>query len=519
MQLRRKKDGRFLRELHIHILIWISRTRQAERAAGLTDHVFWRLVPFGRMLDRVADFVARQRMFDTGQCVGVAVSGGADSVFLLHALHELGPRWNLKLGVVHVEHGIRGAQSRADAEFVRGLAESFGIPFHIHEVDVRARLGNLEQAARQARHLFFRELIEAGRLDRVATGHTRNDQAETVLYRILRGSGLAGLAGILPVSEEGVVRPILELDRSEIESWLRRRGIDWREDSTNADLCYARNRLRHQILPMLRENFNPRLDVALMNLAALARDEECYWREQIEPEARNWGASPIVSARRLTGVPVAFARRLIRRAIEHVRGDLRQIDFAHVEAVLEVARRPSGDGRVRLPGVDVTRSFDWVLFNRPQDGRTPEFSLPIRVPGSVELPGCSLRITCQILDNPEPIDAHARVVNDLDWERVTVTAGEVSHLQVRGWRAGDCYQRAGALRPEKVKVLFQNSRIPLWERRKWPIITYNEDILWIKGFGAAAGFAVGPGTRIILRVGESFSDSAESSGSGATSNI
>src|SRR5690348_10827094 len=161
------------------------------------------------MLDRIAEFIARHNMFPPGARVGVAVSGGADSVFLLQALRELAPRWNLHLSVVHIEHGIRGAASRADAAFVQDLAARHSLPFHLHQADVPAIHDNLEQAARHVRQAFFAELLSTGAVDRIATGHSRSDQAETVLYRILRGSGLAGLSGILPVTEERIVRPLL----------------------------------------------------------------------------------------------------------------------------------------------------------------------------------------------------------------------------------------------------------------------------------------------------------------------
>ena len=220
-------------------------------------------------------------MFKTGLHVGVAVSGGADSVFLLHALRELAPRWDLRFSVVHIEHGIRGAASLADAEFVAELASSFGFPFHLRQAMVPAMDGNIEEAARKVRHRFYAELMASGTVDCVATGHTRSDQAETVLYRILRGSGLTGLSGILPVTGEGLIRPLLEIARGEIEAWLTESGIPWREDETNRDRTYARNRLRHEILPLLREGFNPQLDTALSNLATLAQDEEAYWRSEL----------------------------------------------------------------------------------------------------------------------------------------------------------------------------------------------------------------------------------------------
>src|SRR5438046_1413743 len=179
-------------------------------------------------------------MFEPGDRVGVAVSGGADSVLLLHTLFELAPRWDLKLQVLHLDHGLRAEESRADAQFVRGLAAGFGLEAHIDACDVaqlkRETGDNLEQAARRARRAFFDRIRQAEKLDRIATGHTRSDQAETVLFRFLRGSGTAGLAAIRPVTSAGLVRPLIEVERSDIEQYLAERGIPWRNDSSNASL-------------------------------------------------------------------------------------------------------------------------------------------------------------------------------------------------------------------------------------------------------------------------------------------
>src|SRR5262249_21608001 len=157
----------------------------------------------------------------------------------------------------------------------------FRLPFHLHAANVPAIADNQEQAARRVRHDYFAGLISTRTVDRIATGHTRNDQAETVLYRILRGSSLPGIAGIHPVTASGLVRPLLELDRAEIECWLRERNIAWREDASNQDRAYARNRLRHEILPLLRQSFNPRLDETLAHMAMVAQDEEAYWEAEL----------------------------------------------------------------------------------------------------------------------------------------------------------------------------------------------------------------------------------------------
>jgi tRNA(Ile)-lysidine synthase len=440
--------------------------------------------------------------------VGIAVSGGADSVFLLHAVRELAPRWDLELSVIHIEHGIRGAASTEDAAFVKNLAAKLGLPFHIHSAGVPAIPDNQEQAARHVRHAFFEQLITAGAVDRIATGHTRGDQAETVLYRILRGSGLAGLAGILPVTKEGLVRPLLELDRPEIEAWLRERNIAWREDASNQNRVYARNRLRHEILPLLRETFNSRLDVTLSNMATVARDEELYWESTLplpEPPAPSPQTLEVLQ---LTTAPAAVARRLIRRSIEAAKGDLRQIDFSHVERILEMARSQDGHDRVQLPGLDVTRSFEWIRFSsgRAAAETLQDFELALNAPGSVELPGSQTRITLQVLEKSEIGQAYDTVVNELDWQRLTPTNGALPSLELRNWRPGDQYRPAGQSKHQKVKFLFQEARIPLWERGNWPIITYNGTIVWTQRFGAAAEFAASPSTRVVLRV-EVSSDS------------
>jgi tRNA(Ile)-lysidine synthase len=454
------------------------------------------------MLDRIAHFVTRHKMLPPSSRLGIAVSGGADSVFLLHALRELAPRWDLSLSVIHIEHGMRGAASIEDAGFVKDLAQRFGLPFHFHSANVPAMHDNREQAARRVRHAFFEGLIAAGTVDRIATGHTRSDQAETMLYRFLRGSGLAGLAGILPVTEAGLVRPLLEIDRAEIEAWLRERNIEWREDASNRDRVYARNRIRHEILPLLRENFNPRLDETLSNMARVARDEELFWESTLPHPERLVSSPQTLDSFELTASHPAVARRMIRRAIQAAKGDLRQIDFSHVERILEMARSQEGHDRVQLPGLDVFRSFEWIRLAQAgvEHGRARDFALALEAPGSVELPGSSARITLQVLEKTESAGHCVTVGNELDWQRLTPKEGVLPSLELRNWRPGDQYRPAGQSKDQKVKFLFQEARIPLWERGNWPIITYNGSIVWTRRFGAAAEFAAGPSTRVVLRV-------------------
>jgi len=222
-----------------------------------------------------------------GMRLAVAVSGGADSVGLLRALVEAAPEVGLVLSVAHVHHGIRGAEADADAQFVAGLATSFGLALHRKDVDaIRAARENretLEEAARNLRYGWFGELLASGVADAVATAHTLDDQAETVLLKLLRGAWTEGLSGIHPVLAQphgAILRPFLGVRRSEIEAWLSRIGQSWKEDATNADTAHTRNRLRRELLPALAA-YNPQICAHLANLATLARDEDAYWQGEL----------------------------------------------------------------------------------------------------------------------------------------------------------------------------------------------------------------------------------------------
>jgi tRNA(Ile)-lysidine synthase len=310
------------------------------------------------------------------------------------------------------------------------------------------------------------------------------------------------------VTREGVVRPLLEIDRTEIEAWLRQHEITWREDDSNQDRTYARNRLRHDILPLLRENFNPKLDAALAHLATLARDEESYWNAELCRAPPTPNPQPqVIAVAEITHVPPALARRRVRQAVALATGNHRSIDFAHVERVLQMARSQAGHDRFQAPGLDVCRSFDFIRLapaTTPADDPS-NFSFAIQVPGSVELPGGVTRITLQVLEKQGAKQGTnqpcATVVNELDWQRFGRDRSAPS-LELRNWRPGDQYRRVGHSKPEKIKFFFQEARIPLWERGNWPIITYNESIVWARRFGAAAEFATGPETRSVLQVAE-----------------
>ena len=456
------------------------------------------------LFPRIAETVRCYRMFEPGQSVGVAVSGGADSVCLLHALVELAPQWDLRLCVLHLNHGLRGEESDADEQFVSNLAAKLGLRAIVRSVNVAAADDNLEQAARQVRLEFFREQRAAG-MARIATGHTASDQAETVLFRFLRGSGGAGLAAIRPITTEGLVRPLLQVERAEVEQFLRERGIGWREDSSNSSLRFARNRIRHTLLPQLASAWNPAIGDALRRTADWALAEESYWDGEIGRLAKQFlverEGAVLLRVQVLRELPLAVARRLVRHAVERAKGDLRGLEFSHIDAALTLAASAVGHGRVQAPGVEVERSLDWLRFAHCGDARSTEgYRLAARVPGVVTVPGTGISISLELIEKAETLGSPNCVYNEgTGWVDWCILSGS---LEIRNWRPGDHYQPKGSAGEEKIKILFQKARIPRWERRQWPIMTDGSVIVWARQFGAAMPFAATAASKTVLRIRE-----------------
>ena len=444
------------------------------------------------LTEKVAEIITRYNMLSPGSRLGVAVSGGGDSVVLLHVLHRISLRFAVQLVVLHCNHLLRGSESDADQRFVSDLAAALALPFFSSRVPLST--GNVEEQAREARRAFFRETRSRESLAAVALAHTRSDQAETVLLRFLRGSGTAGLAGMPFVSSDHLIRPLLSIDQAEIRAWGAEEGLAWREDSSNQSREFRRNLVRLEILPILKREFNPNLESVLAGMADVAQAENAYWDEEI---SRLWGRvagrtrfGAALDVRAFRDLPLALGRRLIRRAIAEVKGDLRSIDLSHIEAVIKLFVSPHGHERVMIPGVDALRSFGTLLLAVPGDLSAPRnYCFEIKPGEETMLPFGAGLVCLNLLKGAALNCASFKEVGPLAAESGDLDAMLLgtAPLMVRNWEPGDALELNSDC-VIKLKFLFQDSKVPLWERRHWPVLVSESRVVWTRQFGCSFRF-------------------------------
>jgi tRNA(Ile)-lysidine synthase len=432
-----------------------------------------------------------------GLRLAVGFSGGADSVALLRLLDSRSRDLGLVVHAAHLHHGLRGAEADADRDFCRELAYSLGLPFHESQVDTAAFAAadpasgktaeTIEEAARRLRYGWFRELMRAGVVDAVATAHTRDDQAETVLARFLRGAWTEGLSGIHPVVEfpEGrIVRPLLGASRSEIEAYLKGLDQQWREDSTNRHLTFTRNRIRHELLPQL-EGWNPQLRDHLAQMAELARDEEAWWEQEVERLApqlilsgrpvrgggRAAGEGLAIEAGRLGELLPAVQRRLLRLAAGQLGA---KPDFEATEALRSLAldgragqRRELANG---LTGERTHRELRMTVGGGTGERGSMQVYV-IEIPGEIAAPQWGIRMTISLT-----VPSHASISS-----AGAAAAPSSRRAVLRPWKPGDRVRlrHSGSLR--KVKEVLERMHISGPARAHWPVVELDDRIIWMQG--------------------------------------
>jgi tRNA(Ile)-lysidine synthase len=477
-----------------------------------------------KLESKVIDFIKRYSLIPPEEIVVVGVSGGADSVCLLHVLAKWQKGLGIKLHVAHLNHQLRGVESEADAKYVSKLAGSLGIPITIDRQDVAAyrieRNISVEEAGRELRYAFLARVAREVGANRIAVGHTRDDQVETILMHILRGTGITGLCGLAPCSpmaydSQGmslpasplslrakrsnllVIRPLLDVTREETTSYCQEHQLDPRIDSSNRSLSFFRNRLRLQLLPLLRQ-YNPSLDQALLRLADVAKEDNAFIEQQASElwneVARQDNNAIYLDRKQIASLPIALQRQLLRAAVTKLAGDIRDIEASHIEAARSLLNKPVGK-RISLPhGFICQGGYDeLVVASTAKQSQLPPCPFPplpgefsLKVPGKIVFPGWEViaSIAEERVDSPPLRDTlstsggtcQSNLVADFDLHKTG------TELSVRQRRPGDRFQPLGMSLPKKLPEFMVDAKIPCSWRGRIPIVCSPQQIIWVVGW-------------------------------------
>jgi tRNA(Ile)-lysidine synthase len=453
-------------------------------------------------------------MLAYGSRILVGVSGGPDSVALLHVLIELAETFGYEVGVAHLNHGMRGESANRDADFVESLAKKRNVPYCGERIDLfeicKHTGKGLEEAGRDARYEFFGKTADRFGYDRIAVGHHLEDDAELILMNIIRGSGPTGMAGIAPVRGR-IVRPLIDCSRGEIMSFLRSEKIEYVHDRTNDDTRFHRNHVRHYLIPAL-ERYNPRVVENLHRLGRISALEN-EWAEGLVAPVFDGAAAArengrlVIDISRITACHPAVKRRVVRKAVFEVKGDLKRIGFGHIDAVMDLIHKADPSGQLDLPDrIQVMRIGDHLVFTAETsplrrsgiDGRSSRLEYEYEVTEEQAASGL-IRIEetgAQILFNRLPMEhIHDFPAGDaaaFDWDTLQFP------LSMRSMRPGDRFTPLGMSGTQKLKDFFINNKVPADKRGRIPVLTSGGQVVWITGMRMDDRFKITANTTTVL---------------------
>jgi tRNA(Ile)-lysidine synthase len=457
--------------------------------------------------ERVLGFIREHCPPAPGSRLLVAVSGGPDSVCLLHILTRLREALGIELHAAHLDHQLRGAESESDAQYVAGLTQSLGIPLTIESRQVRAyraRKGiSLEEAAREVRYDFLAQTAKAVGAVEVAVGHTRDDNIETILMHLIRGSGLRGLQGLRPRTEwpaaSGltIIRPLLSISREETQGYCREHGLSPRLDSSNLSLSPLRNRIRLKLMPRLKD-YNPRIAEALLRTARLAADDTAFleaagehaWKET----ARLKEGVIMLDKERLLELTPALKRQVLRKTLGKLSGSLKDIEARHIEAMMNALNKPAGRSLNLPDGLAMTIEYDRYLVGKGPLTLAPpplETELPLNIPGETRLPGWQVSAS---VTGPQPAEDTDNLSACFDLDKT----GE--RLSVRKRRRGDHFQPLGMSQTKRLNRFMIDEKVPRRLRESVPVVCSPEQIVWVVGSRIDDRVKVTGETRRVLRI-------------------
>lgn len=436
------------------------------------------------MFDKVRQYIDQNNILRQGDKVLVAVSGGVDSIALLDVLLRLRDNFKLGLHVAHLNHMFRGQQSMEDAFFVDNICRSLALPVVYASADVpeaASQGGSAQEAARQVRYEYLRRLARIYRCNKIALGHHMDDQAETVLHNLLRGSGMVGLAGMLPAHGK-IIRPLLAVEKGEIEEYCRRRKLNWREDPSNKKCIYRRNKIRNRLIPELQAEYNSQLVPILSQTADILQGENEFLgieaKRCLQEICRWHNEEAVIELAGLKKLHPAMCRRLLRLVAQRVNGQT--LAFNHVEMIAEFVNQHQTGKKLELPRrLVVQKDYHHLIMrlgSRPGDSAGNHFCVELPVPGKILLQRQKMVIVAEISDRTSFVKADDFHVV-LDQNKLKMP------LVVRNRRPGDRFQPLGAQGGQKLKEFFINRKVPVGKRDKIPLVVDDKDeIIWVVGY-------------------------------------
>ena len=472
-----------------------------------------------KLLNTIEKTIATYQMFRPGDVVLVGVSGGPDSVALLHALIILAPKFPLHIGIAHLNHSLRGEDSDHDAQFVKSMAERLNLPIFQEKIDVRKyqdnNRGSLEEVARDLRYAFYHEVAEKKGFNTIALGHQADDNAELILLYLCRGSGALGATGISPVREVGnktgkIIRPLIRVRRHKIMDFLKQNRLPYVSDASNKDLTFLRNRIRHQLIPDLKLSYNPKIIDAL-NRFGLILSAEKEWTEDVinsifeKTILAKQGNLMTLSITRIAELHIAAQRRIIRKGIETVKGDLRRIQYSHIEAIIRLLKTGPINGALDLPDrIRILRDYEQLLISKEKNdlrrfktdfGIVSSYEYKMPSPGSLMIKeaGISIKLSEIVVADITNFRETGGGAVYMDKENLSFP------LTIRNVKPGDRFTPLGMTGTQKVKSFFINNKIHRSKRRVCPIILSRKKIAWVVGYRIDESVKVKPSTRRVLK--------------------
>lgn len=448
------------------------------------------------MLTRVLETIKEYKMFHDGDNIVIGVSGGADSVALMHILCQLQNRYGLKLSVVHLNHMFRGRESDQDAEYVEDLCKSLGIPVYVEAFDIPDYIKKTglssEDASRIKRYELYQKVARHVGASKIALGHNADDQAETVLMRILRGTGSTGLAGIPPkrmMDDLLIIRPLIDIRRNSIDAYCAENALVPRVDSTNLKPIYMRNKIRLELLPCLEKKYSESVVSRLATLADVMRHEDEYMESETErvfKECRIDDTDTCLRVPKLMELPIALARRVMRRAFSKCKGDTLDIEFGHVQEILNQLSSKRTNWQLHLPaGLVVQKEYDILRFVLdPVTER--QFKYLLKIPGTTFVPEAGICFETEVLHISD-VTKRRDVISSLDGKRCVGFDHEClqTPLFMRSRQPGDRIDVFGMQGSKKVKDVLIDEKVPPHKRAVMPLLAGDGIVYWVAGLRAS----------------------------------